>query len=181
MKTGLRKQREYFVLTMFSSLRRIHGWKKTVSVLQGRITYIEELRSDHEDADSRMSVHRKYAYNLNTVERYIIWSSDTVIAVLGIHFAKTIGLKEVSSRTGIRREKRFIPIHRIVNQLSTTMCQFLSAVHALTGCDSNISFGAHSKKSAFKVLQEANGLCEESNPLRRLRSVTRVKFCVCVM
>ena len=43
------------------------------------------------------------------------------------------------------------------------MCQFLPAVHALTGCDSNSSFRAHSKKNAFKMLQEANGLCEESN------------------
>ena len=42
------------------------------------------------------------------------------------------------------------------------MCQFLPAVHALTGCDSNSSFRAHSK-SAFKMLQEANGICEESN------------------
>ena len=43
------------------------------------------------------------------------------------------------------------------------MCQFLSAVHALTGCDSNSSFRAHSKKSAFKMLQEANGIFEKSN------------------
>ena len=43
------------------------------------------------------------------------------------------------------------------------MCQFLPAVHALTGCDSNSSFRAHSKKSAFKMLQEANGICEKSN------------------
>ena len=42
--------------------------EKTVSVSQGRINYIEELRSDHEKADSRMFVHLKYAYNLNTVE-----------------------------------------------------------------------------------------------------------------
>ena len=43
------------------------------------------------------------------------------------------------------------------------MCQFLPAAHALTGCDSHSSFRAHSKKSAFKMLQEANGICEKSN------------------
>ena len=43
------------------------------------------------------------------------------------------------------------------------MSQFLPVVHALTGCDSNSSFRAHSKKSAFKMLQEANGICEKSN------------------
>ena len=62
-------------------------------------------------------------------------------------------------RTGIKHKKHFIPTQRIVNQLSTTMCQFLPAVHALIGCDSNSSFRTHSKKSAFKVLN----LCEESN------------------
>ena len=102
-----------------------------------------------------MFLHLKYAYNLNTVERYILWSSDTNVAVLGIHFAEKFGLKEVYLRTGVKHKKHFIPIHRIVNQLSTIMCQFLPAVHALTGCDSNSFFLAHSKKSAFKVLQEA--------------------------
>ena len=108
-------------------------------------------------------MHIKYTYNLNTIERYIIWSPDTDVAVLGIHFAEKFGFKEVYLRTGIKRKKCFIPIHRIVNQLSTTMCQFLPAVHALTRCDSNSSFRAHSTISAFKVLQEVNSLCEESN------------------
>ena len=89
------------------------GMKKKLSVSQGRINYIEELRSDHEKADSRMFVHLKYAYNLNTVERYIIWSPDTDVAVLGVHFAEKCGLKEVYLRTGIKRKKRFIPIHKI--------------------------------------------------------------------
>ena len=150
--------------------------EKTVSISQGRINYIEELRSDHEEADSRMFVHLKYAYNLNTVERYIIGSPDTDIAVLGIHFAEKFWLKKVHLRTGIKRKKRFIPIHKIFNQLSTTMCQFLPAVHALIGCD---SFSAHSKKSAFKVLQEANGLCEESNISLNLSHVSNYAFVSC--
>ena len=116
-RTGVRKQPEDFVLTMFSSLRGGGGGgfrdeEKTVSVSHGRINYIEELRSDHEEADSRMFVHLKYAYNLNTVERYIIWSPDTDVAVLGVHFAEKFGLKEVYLRTGIKRKKRFIPIHK---------------------------------------------------------------------
>ena len=152
------------MLTMFSSLWGDSGMEKKLSVYRkGRINHIEELRSDHEEADSRTFVHLKYAYNLSTVERYIIWSPDTDVAVLGIHFAEKFGVKEVYLRTGIKCKKHFIPIHRIVNQLSTTMCQFLQAVHAITGCDSNTSVRAHSKNSRFKVLQEANGLCEESN------------------
>ena len=87
--------------------------KKNCQCIQGRINYIEELRSDHEKADSRMFVHLKYAYNLNTVERYIIWSPDTDVGVLGVHFAEKFGLKEVYLRTGIKRKKRFIPIHKI--------------------------------------------------------------------
>ena len=96
-----------------------------------------------------MFVHLKYANNLNTVERYIFWTPDTDVAVLAIHFAEKFRLKEEDTK--------------FVNQLYITMCQFLPAVHALTGFDSNRSFRAHSKKSAFKMLQEANGLCEESN------------------
>ena len=60
-----------------------------------------------------MFVHLKYAYNFNTVERYIIWSPDTDVAVLGVDFAEKFGLKEVYLRTGIKRKKRFIPIHKI--------------------------------------------------------------------
>ena len=60
-----------------------------------------------------MFVHLKYAYNLNTVERYIIWTPDTDVAVLGVHFAENFGLKEVYLRTGIKRKKRFIPMHKI--------------------------------------------------------------------
>ena len=122
-----RRLRAAHVLQLAGGFR---NGEKTVSVSQGRINYIEELRSDHEEADSRMFVHLKDAYNLNTVERYIIWGPDTNVAVLGIHFAEKFELKEVYLRTGIKCKKRFIPIHRIVNQLSTTMCQFLPAVHA---------------------------------------------------
>ena len=124
-------------------------------------------------------MHLKYAYNLNTVERYIIWSPDTDLAVLGIHSAEKFGLKDVYLRTGIKHKKHFIPIHRIVNQLSTTMCQFLPAVYALTGCDSNSSFRAHSKKSAFKVLQEANDLCEESNIVLNSSHMSNSAFVSC--
>ena len=60
-----------------------------------------------------MFVHLKYAYNLNTVERYITWSPNTDVAVLGVHVAEKFGLKEVYLRTGIKRKKRFIPIHKI--------------------------------------------------------------------
>ena len=115
---------------VFQLARGFRDGKKTVSVSKGRINHIKELRSDHEEADSRIFVHLKYAYNLNTVERYIIWSPDTDVAVLGIHSAEKFGLKEVYLRTGIKHKKRFIPIQRIVNELSTTMCQFLPAVNA---------------------------------------------------
>ena len=148
--------------------------EETVSVSQGRINYIEELRSDHEEADSRMFVHLKYAYNLNTVKRYIIWSRDTDVAVLGVHFAEKFGLKEVYLRTGIKRKKRLIPIHKIFQSVVYKNVS-VSTRHALTGCDSNGSFRAHRKKNAFKMQKEANGI------KYWLKSVTRVEFCVCVM
>ena len=107
---------------MVSSFRGTQGWRKNCQCIAGKINYIKELRSDDEEADSRMFVHLKYAYNLNTVERYIIWSPDIDVAVLGIHFAEKFVLKEVYLRTGLKRKKRFIPTHKIVNQLSTTMC-----------------------------------------------------------
>ena len=121
-----------------------------------------------------MFVHLKYAYNLNTVKRYIIWSRDTDVAVLGVHFAEKFGLKEVHLRTGIKRKKRFIPIHKIFQSVVYKNVS-VSTRHALTGCDSNSSFRAHSKKSAFKMQKEANGI------KYWLKSVTRVEFCVCVM
>ena len=164
MKTGVRKHARRLRADHGLQLAGDSGMEKKLSMYRRKINYIEELRSDHEEADSRTFVHLKYAYNLNTVERYIIWSPDTDVAVLGIHFAGKFVLKEVYLRTGIKHKKRFIPTHKIVNQLSTTMCYFLPAVHAFTGCDSNSSYRAHNKKSAFKVIQEAaNGLSEESN------------------
>ena len=117
------------------------------------------LKSDHEEADSRMFVHCEYFANqtldTNTAsKRIIIFSPDTDVAVLCWHHFIHLPVKELWFHTGTGRNRRFIPVHDAVEKVGADVCNMLPAVHVLTGCDSTSSLYGIGKKDAFSKLMK---------------------------
>ena len=125
----------------------------TITITNGVIHNLS-LSCDHEEADSKMFVFASYMVSEFGVQRIILSSPDTDVAVLCcFHFYKSMeGCLELFFKTGIREKQRFIPVHDICNQLGASICNLLPVFHCITGCDSTSSFSGIGKKNAFKVL-----------------------------
>jgi len=128
--------------------------ERAVCITQETCEDIEELSSDHEEADTRMLLHAKYASTPET--RIIIQSPDTDVLVLCITHCDEMSSEELWFRTGVKDRLRYIPVHTICQRLGRKMCQALPAFHALTGCDTNSSIVGVSKKKAWTVLQHSD-------------------------
>ena len=113
-------------------------------------TPIPELFSNQEEADTRMLLHANHCKEI--CDRIVIWSPDTDVAVLCIHFQEKIG-KEIWFKTGVKDKSRFIPTHEISCSIGTALSYALPAFHTLTGCDSASSLAKIGKAKAWKFLK----------------------------
>ena len=91
---------------------------------------MEELESDHEEADTRMLLH-----SAHTGTTIVIQSPDTDVLVLSVtHFA-SIASKELWFRTGVKDRLRFVPVHDIVQKLDSSVVQALPALAQSQGSE----------------------------------------------
>lgn len=90
----------------------------TVMISNGCSCYIDDLKSDHEEADTRMILHASHASS--SKERIVIHSSDTDVAALAIHSFHNINCKELWIKTGVKDKVRYLPIHTIAVKLGVT-------------------------------------------------------------
>ena len=105
---------------------------------------MEELESDHEEADTRMLLHAKHSADPGTT--IIIQSPDTNVLDLSVtHFA-SITSKELWFRTGVKDRLHFVPEHDIVQKLDSSVVQALPVFHAITGCDSVSSISGSERR-----------------------------------
>ena len=110
--------------------------------------------SDHEEADSKMFVLCKYLADEYELDRVIITSPDTDVAVIACyHFVESLSLDEFWMKTGTGSKSRYIPIHKTCSTLGETICKVLPSYHAITGCDSVSSITGFGKKSSFNFLK----------------------------
>ena len=94
--------------------------KRVVQVSCGGTQDIEEFFSTQDEADTRIWLHVNDAavrYNTKTV---IIWSPDTDVFVLGIHFFRDTDIENIWFKTGTRDNMRYIPIHMVQSNLIIT-------------------------------------------------------------
>ena len=115
-----------------------------------------ELQSDHEEADSKMFGYSKYIIEHNQIERVVIHSPETDVAVICcFQFATSLAtLHEMWFKTGVGNKARYIPIHTAVTTLGTSICRLLPGLHSITGCDSVSSFSGIGKKKSFGRIKE---------------------------
>ena len=121
-----------------------------VKVTSNGIEQAAEYNCDHEEADTRMLLHCRFA-NEHGYNKIILCSPDTDVAILCCYHFKIIGVNEFYFHTGTGSKRRYIPIHVIVSNLGDDICQSLPSVHALSGCDTTASLCGIGKKKVFKV------------------------------
>ena len=113
---------------------------------------IDALKSNHEEADTRMILHAAYAVRDLPTSAIVIQSPDTDVLVLCVSHFTGIGCNELWFCTGVSDRQRYIPVHSIQEKLGERLCQSLPAFHALTGCDSTSSFSCRGKKKPWTTL-----------------------------
>ena len=83
---------------------------------------LETLKSKHEEADTRLLLHTKYATHPRS--QIIIQSPDTLTRS---------PVKSCSS--GLELKIIYIPVYAVSEKLGQKLCKSLPAFHALTGCN----------------------------------------------
>ena len=111
---------------------------------------IRSLTCNQEEVDTRMLLHASHM--ANTPLWVVIVSPDTDVAVLGVHFAQTIG-SEIWLKTGVKDLVRYTPLHGIARDLGSKICESMLAFHALTRCDSTSYLSGKGKQRVWRILE----------------------------
>lgn len=130
----------------------VHGSKchKIHIYNNGRIvTEVQELESDHEEADTRLLLHARHATD-ELYDTVIIRSPDTDVAVIALSLLSRLD-SNVYFLTGIRNRTRVIDLKKLANDLSPSICSALIGLHVFTGCDSITSFYGKGKKKPYST------------------------------
>lgn len=128
---------------------------KTLKITHYCVSFVEELHSNQEEADTRLILHAEYC-SLHGSNSVVVISPDTDVLVLLVHHFESLGLKQLFFKTGRKQrhcnQTRYVPVHEIVKMLSKEQQNILLTVYCLTGCDSCSAFYGIGEKTAFKVM-----------------------------
>ena len=86
-----------------------------VVVERGISRPLAHLKSDHEEADTRMMLHAADCSDI--CPRVVIESPDTGVAVLAVYVVTSLSCQQMWVKTGVRDKLRYIPIHALVQKL----------------------------------------------------------------
>eukprot|EP00745_Piridium_sociabile_P026705 TRINITY_DN42673_c0_g1_i18.p1 TRINITY_DN42673_c0_g1~~TRINITY_DN42673_c0_g1_i18.p1 ORF type:complete len:760 (+),score=189.88 TRINITY_DN42673_c0_g1_i18:236-2515(+) len=115
---------------------------------------VEELCSNHEEADTRIVLHCLHiAASAPDDATVSVRSPDTDVFVLLLKFSQTIK-QTVLFDTGTGDKRRLLDVKLVAADTGEDICQALPALHAYTGCDSTSAFVRKGKVTALKMLQK---------------------------
>ena len=113
---------------------------------------VEDLKSNQEEAGTRMLLHAKYAAGQCQEATIVIQSPDTDVLVLSAAHFEDITSKELWFHTGVKDRLHFVPVHDVCQNLSNRVLKVLPAFHALTSCDTTRALSGIGKKKPWNVL-----------------------------
>ena len=88
--------------------------ERVVEITRARPTEdIDALKSNHEEADTRMFLHAAYAVRDSSTSAIVIQSPDTDVLVLCVSHFTGIGCNELWFSTGVTDHQRYIPVHSV--------------------------------------------------------------------
>lgn len=117
---------------------------------------IDSLKSDHEEADTRIILHAKEASEQG-YERLVVRCKDTDVLVLLPFFSNEL-CQEIWMQTGSFNSPKFVKVHQI--HIQNTMRESLLGYHAITGCDTVSHFRGYDKNKSWKVYENNSELLQ---------------------
>ena len=137
----------------------IAGGSETVvyKITANETCEVEELKSNQEEADTRMILHSVFASSCG-LKTIVVRSPDTDVLVLLLHYRPSIKASKLYFWTGRcgpnTDETRFVPVYKLYQLLTPQQHQIMLPVYCLTGCDTCSSFYGIGKKTVFKTLMQ---------------------------
>lgn len=116
------------------------------------VTTAAHLRSDHEEADTRLLLHANDASDAG-YDHVIIRSPDTDVAVIAMSLQDRIKA-HLYFATGVKDKSRLLSIKTLCGLLGPATSRGLIGLHALSGCDSTSSFHGKGKRSVLLVARQ---------------------------
>lgn len=116
------------------------------------VSQLPDLTSDHEEADTRLVLHANHCATVDKYEKVVIWSPDTDVAVIATEHSPSISA-EILFATGTGKHQRLINLSTIATALGP-IANHLTAMHAITGCDTTSCFHGKGKKSLFNIIKK---------------------------
>ena len=130
---------------------RCKDGERCVAITRDSCVDVEDLKSNQEEADTRMLLHAKYAAGQCQEAKIVIQSPDTDVLVLSAAPFEDIASKKLWFRTGVKDRLPFVPVHDVCQNLSNRVLKVLPAFHALTGRDTTSPLSGIGKKKPWNV------------------------------
>lgn len=124
--------------------------EKCFKITYSQVEEIEELKSNHEEADTRIFLHAKHA--AATFGTVVIVADDTDVLIIALYLSQFIS-NNLLIRHGTKCRLRLLDIKKLSSALGKVVCSALLGLHSWTGCDSVSSFASQGKIKALKLLQ----------------------------
>ena len=119
--------------------------KRAVEVMLGHHRRVQGLESDHEEADSRMFLHINFARQTLGVQRILLWSNDTDVAMMYLRYCWLLDIEELYLKVGTSKKRWFIAMHVVAQNTGQDFALVFPTLHAISGCDSTSSFSGLGK------------------------------------
>ena len=136
--------------------------KKVFKINHNFASLVQNLKSNHEEADTRMILHAKHANN--SYDRILVASPDTDIFLLCVSLQNYIDGR-IYFLTGVKSIRRIIDIKAVRENFVTSMnvCNavdelFLASIigfHSFMGCDTVSTFSGRSKAKPLKLMTKS--------------------------
>ena len=137
--------------------------KMCMKLTKDSATWIPSLQCECEEADDRIMKHIENCVSTDFVERVMIASADTDVMISALYHFKMCyqkgGLKELWIIKDTRSSVKYIPLHKMIENMDDLLVNILPAVHSLTGCDTTSKIGT--KLMALKTARHSGKLLED--------------------
>ena len=130
------------------------GFEDASGVWSSSRDNISQLKSNHEEADTRLILHAKEATDVG-YNRTVIQCRDTDVLVLAVGHRKHLP-SEVWMSCGTSQKPKYMPVHAI-DYPPLTMDNVI-AYHSVSGCDTTSQLSGKPKRRTWKVYEKEPGL-----------------------
>ena len=127
--------------------------KGTKALSNHKVSLLELNNCSHEEADSRIFVHARYAASQGS-KSIMVKANDTDVFVIGLSMfpiLQGIGLEKLWLAFGQGQSLWWIGIHNLYNNVGAEMAKGMLFFHAFTGCDVVSAFRNKGKKTAWQT------------------------------